>query len=412
MNNNHKQKVLIVDDSPYNLTVISDLLQEYYEIIIAENGLMALEIAKNEMPDIILLDVIMPGIDGYETCKRFKEDDSLNHIPIIFLTSRNNTEDEQRGLDLGAVDYLRKPVSPPLLVTRVKNHLDLKMAQDILKNRNVYLEAKNRKFERIFQEESARYRALVESTDDLIWVVDSIRLGLVTFNSALSKFFSDSFNIDLRLGMTFKDIMTEDKASEWYKMYRKAITEGPFKKEYYHSSKNKHFIFSFYPLLVDEEVIGVSVFGQDISDMKNTQLALMKESVRYHSLIESTNNMIWVVEPEDYRVCLFNSSFSDYCQRRYGIKIEAGMGPSDILPEKKAKLFTKLYDKAINEDRFKYNYQDKENDLAAVLSFALLKANGKNIGISVFAEDISTIVKYKEELEKVMKNWPKDSKCQ
>jgi len=139
----HRKTILIVDDTPDNLSLLSGLLKELYKIKIATNGEKALSIAFSENPpDLILLDIMMPGMDGYEVCRRLKSNDTSKDIPIIFLTAMAQAEDEQKGLELGAVDYITKPISPPILITRVHTHIRLKEASDQLRNQADILEQK------------------------------------------------------------------------------------------------------------------------------------------------------------------------------------------------------------------------------------------------------------------------------
>ncbi len=121
-----KQKILAVDDTPENLDVIKGLLSEQYQILGAIHGALALKIAAAQLPDLILLDVMMPEMDGYEVCRRLKSNPLTREIPIIFLTAKSEVEDEERGFELGAVDYITKPISPPILQVRVKTHLSLR----------------------------------------------------------------------------------------------------------------------------------------------------------------------------------------------------------------------------------------------------------------------------------------------
>ncbi|GAB0057554.1 putative cyclic di-GMP phosphodiesterase [Candidatus Magnetaquicoccaceae bacterium FCR-1] len=133
--------VLVVDDTPDNLSLMSGLLKDHYKVKVANNGERALRIAKSENPpDLILLDIMMPGMDGYEVCRQLKEDPTTRDIPVIFLTAKAEVEDERKGLELGAVDYLTKPVSPPIVMVRVRNHLALKASADFLRNQNDFLE--------------------------------------------------------------------------------------------------------------------------------------------------------------------------------------------------------------------------------------------------------------------------------
>ncbi|GGX19677.1 MULTISPECIES: response regulator [Undibacterium] len=136
-----KQVILIVDDTPDNITLLSALLKDKYKIKIATNGLKALHIASiDPSPDLILLDVMMPEMDGYETCRRLKENPQTNHIPIIFLTAKSQVSDEEMGLKLGAVDYISKPVSPPIVLARVATQLNLVRARNLLQDQNKNLE--------------------------------------------------------------------------------------------------------------------------------------------------------------------------------------------------------------------------------------------------------------------------------
>jgi len=135
-----KAKILAVDDTPENLDVVKGILQSDYTLLMAVNGNLALKIAKAQEPDLILLDIMMPGMDGYEVCTQLKKDETTADIPIIFLTAMTKEEDEAKGLSLGAIDYITKPFSPELVKSRVRNHLQLKLALDALKEQNTILE--------------------------------------------------------------------------------------------------------------------------------------------------------------------------------------------------------------------------------------------------------------------------------
>jgi putative two-component system response regulator len=118
--------ILVVDDTPSNITVLMEILRAEYRILAATNGEQALKIARTDPPpDLILLDVMMPGMSGHEVCQRLKAESSTRKIPVIFVTAMNQVEDETRGFELGAVDYITKPVSPPIVKARVKTHLAL-----------------------------------------------------------------------------------------------------------------------------------------------------------------------------------------------------------------------------------------------------------------------------------------------
>jgi len=134
--------ILIVDDTPDNLSLLSELLLRHYRVRAANSGARALQVAKSHpQPDLILLDVMMPDMDGYGVITRLKADPHTADIPVIFVTALESSFDEERGLALGAVDYIAKPIKPAIVLARVKTHLELKMARDWLKDRNCVLEA-------------------------------------------------------------------------------------------------------------------------------------------------------------------------------------------------------------------------------------------------------------------------------
>jgi putative two-component system response regulator len=120
-----KQTVLIVDDTVANIDVLVGVLKDDYHVKAAINGEMALKSVHANPPDIILLDIMMPGIDGYEVCRRLKADYTTRQIPIIFVTAKIGVEDELLGLELGAIDYVTKPISPPIVKARIRTHLAL-----------------------------------------------------------------------------------------------------------------------------------------------------------------------------------------------------------------------------------------------------------------------------------------------
>lgn len=136
-----KPTVLIVDDAPDNIALMSSLLRGTYRTKIAIDGEKALQIVFGGDPvDLVLLDIMMPGIDGYEVCRRLKADPRSADVPVIFLTAKTDVEDEKKGFELGAVDFITKPVSPPLVTARVRTHLQLKSVRDFLIDKSEYLE--------------------------------------------------------------------------------------------------------------------------------------------------------------------------------------------------------------------------------------------------------------------------------
>ena len=132
-------KILIVDDEPLNIGVLANALKGSYEICTAENGYDALRMVKEESPDLMLLDIMMPELDGLQVCRLLRADGAYADMPIIFVTAMDSTEGELQGLELGAVDYITKPVNLKLAKLRIRNQIELKRQQNIVKQQNALL---------------------------------------------------------------------------------------------------------------------------------------------------------------------------------------------------------------------------------------------------------------------------------
>jgi putative two-component system response regulator len=137
MENIKEFTVLVVDDMPDNLRLMSDLLKDVYNVKVSRSGETAIDIVNsNIQPDLILLDIMMPEMDGYEVCSHLKSNPKTEKIPVIFLSSKNEVSDETKGFELGAVDYITKPISPSIVLSRVKTHLEMKKLHDMLRDEN------------------------------------------------------------------------------------------------------------------------------------------------------------------------------------------------------------------------------------------------------------------------------------
>jgi adenylate cyclase len=171
-------QILVVDDTPENVDVLAAILREHYQIKVALNGAKALQIAASDRaPDLILLDVMMPEMDGYEVCRRLKADPATEDIPIIFVTAKSEVEDETKGFGLGAVDYITKPISPAIVEARVKTQLALKQSRR-------RLEGLSRKLARYLSPQV--YQSIFEGTQDA--QIGSSRKKLTVFFSDIVGF--------------------------------------------------------------------------------------------------------------------------------------------------------------------------------------------------------------------------------
>ena len=148
-----KPTILVVDDMTTTLLLLHDLLKDTYEVKIAKSGTKALEILESPNDiDLILLDIEMPDINGYDVCKRIKNNETIKNIPIIFITGRTSQEDEEYGLNLGAIDYITKPFNNAIVKLRIKNYLNLKIKNDMLEKLSMYDGLTNIRNRRYFDE--------------------------------------------------------------------------------------------------------------------------------------------------------------------------------------------------------------------------------------------------------------------
>lgn len=180
-----RPKLLVVDDQPINIQVMYRCFAGDYQVFMATNGEQALSLCKSALPDLILLDVVMPGLDGFEVCKRLKADVATSHIPVIFVTSHTDPLQETHGLSLGAVDFIAKPVNPDVVRARVKTHLTLKFQSDLLRQL-VFLDGLTGVFNR-------RYFDQQVSTEWARSARNSTPLSLILLDVDYFKLFNDRY---------------------------------------------------------------------------------------------------------------------------------------------------------------------------------------------------------------------------
>lgn len=133
--------VLVVDDTPANLALMSSVLRDHWRVQLANSGAKALELARRQAPDLILLDIMMPGLDGYETCRQLKADPHLCEVPVLFLTAMTQPEDELKGFACGGADFIHKPFNPDTVLARVRTQIEAKAGRDALRSREQWLQA-------------------------------------------------------------------------------------------------------------------------------------------------------------------------------------------------------------------------------------------------------------------------------
>lgn len=155
--------VMVVDDEPFNLSLMDEVLNKDYAVQQAGNGAEALALAFANPPDLILIDVMMPNMDGFEVCRRLKQNAATVHVPVIFITAKNEIKDEELGFAVGASDFIHKPISAPIVAARVRTHLKVKFLQD-------YLRSENDTLQKTAGEKSAELQQL----RDFMWGADKL----------------------------------------------------------------------------------------------------------------------------------------------------------------------------------------------------------------------------------------------
>lgn len=265
-------RILVVDDAPENIDVLSDILRAEYKVMAATSGEKALQIAQGKsQPDLILLDIKMPGIDGFETCERLKSNNQTSHIPVIFVTADRNIESEERGLNLGAVDYITKPFNPALVKVRVDNHLDLKRHRD-------NLEALVKERSNALDEAYVQHSLLLDFVSEGIYGLDLE--GKVTFaNPAACKILG--FEYDELLNQSIHTLIQhsyidgqeypEDK-SPIYKTYTEGLFQQVLDGVFWRRNGNSFPTeYTSTPIFKNDKLIGAVVAFRDISERKKVE---------------------------------------------------------------------------------------------------------------------------------------------
>ncbi len=279
----HNHTILVVDNSPDNLEVFVKYLSDCgFQVIVACNGETAIEIAQARNPDLILLDAMLPGIDGFQTCHRLKENKQTHHILVIFMTELTQTENKLRGFELGAVDYISKPFVQDELLARVTTHLKLKDLTENLENKvdsqtRELLEANKKLHQKIIEkdkvqseliESESRYRAVIENSNDGIVMVES---GSIVFlNERLLDIFGYAYPEEL-IGMSIDTLFhpEEKERIRQYNQQREANQPAPEQYEAKGISKDNQLIY-----------LGVSATRIMVHD-HSTILVFLKDQTRH-----------------------------------------------------------------------------------------------------------------------------------
>jgi len=158
----NRPTILLVDDTPANLSLLAQILKSDYRVKMANNGQRALDLADTAPPDIILCDVMMPGMSGFEVCRRLKTNPRTARVPVIFITAAMDVDDERIGFEVGAVDYIHKPITPPIVLARIKTHLEIKRSRDFMEDQSAWLQQEvARQVDQVVQLQAASIHVMI-----------------------------------------------------------------------------------------------------------------------------------------------------------------------------------------------------------------------------------------------------------
>lgn len=275
----YRSRILVVDDDPINVRLVEAQLVNEYDIMTAFSGEEALEILHHDKPDLIILDVMMPGINGYETCRRIKSSKETCFIPVIIVTALSSRNDRLEGIRAGAEDFLTKPIDRVELVTRAANLLKTKKLHDKLIN------------------SEGKFRALFENSVDAIMILSSDAAILEINNAACNML---GYDRDEMLGMPKKDLVAPEYWEKCMENTAALLEKGQDTFETLYVRKDG----SRVPVEVSVKVIdyngrpAILCNGRNISERKNAELVLKESEEKFRLLAENANDVIWTMDKD------------------------------------------------------------------------------------------------------------------
>jgi two-component system cell cycle sensor histidine kinase/response regulator CckA len=397
--------ILIVDDIPANLGVLFDFLADAgFQVLIAEDGESALQIAEYAAPDLILLDVLMPNVDGFETCRRLKLNPVTQEIPIIFMTALTETVDKVRGLGLGAVDYITKPLQHEEVLARVKLHLNLRNLTKQLQAQNLHLEEEITERKRVeadlrrhtteLTEWKNRYEAIIQASGQILFDWNS-QTNEVTYGGNLASILGYSCKeLAGELDRWIALIHPEDQHRFYEEIDRVVATKLPFQLEFRTRRKDGTYITvegkGYFFADGDGQAVRMAGFIVDISDRKRHEEALCETTQMLQALIQASPLAIIVLDLEG-RTQMWNPA----AQQIFGWSDLEVLGePLPIVPSSKQTEFWEFRQQVMQGESFtgvEVSRQKRDGTLLELnLSAAPLRnAAGEVTGMIVMLLDVT-----------------------
>ena len=278
--NTDQHTLLLVDDKPANLEILFDYLENYnFDIRIATDGEMALRIVNHTIPDIILLDVMMPVMDGFETCKHLKSNDLTKDIPIIFITALSDIEWQVKGFELGGADYITKPIQVEVVLARIQTQLALRETQK-------KLEAKNAELEK----SEAKFRSLIENSPDIITIIN-VKGRLLFINHTLP-----NHTLENIIGSSVYQYLPDSH----HEIYRNTLTyvfqTGESREIEMPEVNGQMWNSRFVPIEYGNKIASVMVVATDITERKQIEKAIKKANEELEQSLEDMATLNYIVQ--------------------------------------------------------------------------------------------------------------------
>lgn len=298
---NSKENVLIVDDDPNNIYFLNEILSEYYRTTVADSGKRALELAKEHIPDIILLDVAMPLMNGYEVCQKLKADKTLHDIPVIFLSAIDSTANKVKGFEVGGVDYVTKPFNIAEILERVKTHLGLKQARQALQEQNEKLEAEilsRQVIEEQLRQSEEKYRLLFERTNDAVLIIGMDLKHLEVNHQAA---YLLGYPLEDLINKHISNFVIADESETSLDLAMRMINGDvlpPYEREFRRKDGTTFLAEVNVSLIHDDDGQPLYFHSiiRDITEKKKLQQALKESERRYRGILENTGEAVFATD--------------------------------------------------------------------------------------------------------------------
>lgn len=392
----NSQVFLAIDDKLENLISIKALIKESFPesvILTTQSGKEGLKLAQEQEPDIILLDIMMPDMNGYDVCRVLKADPVLQDIPVIFVTALNSDRETRlKAVENGAEAFIHKPIDELELLIQLRTLLRLREFNVKKKERIINLEEGLLGKSKELEASDERFRLMIESISDTIGITDVN--GNVKFRTPNNE---KLFGIkpEDAVGQNSFDFVHLDDRDRLQSEFLSLIEDGSGAKrtgEFKYLRKDGSVVnveLEGRNMLDNKHIDGLLLTFRDITEKKAASRKTEEASEKLRALVESTEDMVWLVDPDNFGLITFNTALYHYFETGRGIKIKIGMRPEEMLPDDYASEWHAMYNKVLEQGAYKVEYETSAKNRILELSFYPVKIGNETIGISVMGQDIT-----------------------